>query len=176
MLLWTYPSPYLALPPFPRRQLYDTSASRVCSYGLVMLTVEDAELKDAAQYFVSVSIGTQNFSSATTEVTATPKWGAGAWSWPLVDAAVRASALASRRRPTAGACCDEGPQHAYCATVWAQHQPQSHCVNLQGPCGLLRGIQREDSGPDTRADSLPACSTALSANESRNAAVPLRRA
>ncbi len=42
-----------------------------------MLTVEDAELKDAAQYFVSVSIGTQNFSSATSDATATPKWGAG---------------------------------------------------------------------------------------------------
>ena len=42
-----------------------------------MLTVEDAELKDSAQYFVSVSIGAQNFSSATSDVTATPKWGAG---------------------------------------------------------------------------------------------------
>ena len=47
-------------------------------YGLIMLTVEDAALKDAAQYFVSVSIGTQNFSSATSDATATPKWGAGA--------------------------------------------------------------------------------------------------
>jgi hypothetical protein len=71
-------------------------------YGIVMLTVEDAELKDAAQYFVSVSIGTQNFSSATTEVTATPKWGAGARivaNLRLVSCTAEASvALSSRSR------------------------------------------------------------------------------
>ena len=46
-------------------------------FGLVKLTLLEAELPEAAQYFAAVSIGQQNFSSTTSEITNVPKWDAG---------------------------------------------------------------------------------------------------
>lgn len=46
-------------------------------FGLVKLTLQEAELPEAGQYFAAVSIGQQNFSSATSESTNAPKWAAG---------------------------------------------------------------------------------------------------
>lgn len=47
------------------------------TYGLVKLTLKEAELPEAGQYFAAVSIGQQNFSSTTSEATTLPKWDAG---------------------------------------------------------------------------------------------------
>lgn len=41
------------------------------------LTLLEAELPEAAQYFAAVSIGQQNFSSITSDSTTAPKWDAG---------------------------------------------------------------------------------------------------
>lgn len=46
-------------------------------YGLVKLTLREAELQESGQYFAAVSIGQQNFSSATSEPTKLPNWIAG---------------------------------------------------------------------------------------------------
>ena len=104
-----------------------------------MLTVEDAELKDAAQYFVSVSIGTQTFSSNTSEVTATPKWGAGAhWLWRPRLMHVRAECRSIKGATLTGPwCVCVSKRRSVCVT----HGPVSVAEPqaMQYPCTDAQG-------------------------------------